>query len=296
MQLVHQLCVKGIHATKRDVFYTDVKLFKAQTESDDVLNDVACMIGTTRNSLNVVASDKGVVIGSVQFTEAGSQIDCAQMGVGGKAIPAHVDCISDIKGAAEFVLLVEKDAAFMRLAEDRFYDSYPCVIITAKGQPDVGTRLFLKKVVQALKIPVLALMDADPYGLKILSVYTSGSKNMAYDSLNLTTPDIKWLGVRPSDLDRYNIPDQCRLDMTPADLATGKQMMKEDFITQNPAWEKELKAMVRALRPPRPEPRSGRVPVASWPGISCALTRSSSYAFWWRNNRSIPRKRLRFRP
>jgi DNA topoisomerase VI subunit A len=33
----------------------------------------------------------------------------------------------------------------MRLAEDRFYNTYPCVIITAKGQPDVASRLFLKK-------------------------------------------------------------------------------------------------------------------------------------------------------
>jgi hypothetical protein len=39
-----------------------------------------------------------------------------------------------------FILLVEKDAAFMRLAEDRFYNTYPCIIITAKGQPDVATR------------------------------------------------------------------------------------------------------------------------------------------------------------
>jgi hypothetical protein len=38
--------------------------------------------------------------------------------------------------------------------------------------------------------------------IQILSVYMSGSKNMSYDSSNLTTPDIKWLGVRPSDLDR----------------------------------------------------------------------------------------------
>jgi hypothetical protein len=33
----------------------------------------------------------------------------------------------------------------------------------------------------------------------------SGSKNMSYDSSNLTTPDIKWLGVRPSDLDRCGL-------------------------------------------------------------------------------------------
>jgi DNA topoisomerase VI subunit A len=44
-----------------------------------------------------------------------------------------------------------------------------------------------------------------PAGLKILSVYMSGSKNMSYDSASLTTPDIKWLGVRPSDLDKYQV-------------------------------------------------------------------------------------------
>jgi meiotic recombination protein SPO11 len=62
------------------------------------------------------------------------------MGVGGKAIPPFIDKITDLQSEAKFVLLVEKDAAFMRLAEDRFYNKYPCIIITAKGQPDVATR------------------------------------------------------------------------------------------------------------------------------------------------------------
>lgn len=75
-------------------------------------------------------------------------------------------------------------------------------------------------------------------GLKILSVYMSGSKNMSYDSASLTTPDIKWLGVRPSDLDRYNIPQQCRLSMTESDLKTGRELLKEAFIQKNPAWTK----------------------------------------------------------
>jgi meiotic recombination protein SPO11 len=30
LQLIHQLCLKGIHVTKRDLFYTDVKLFQDQ--------------------------------------------------------------------------------------------------------------------------------------------------------------------------------------------------------------------------------------------------------------------------
>ena len=70
------------------------------------------------------------------------------------------------------------------------------VHLEGKGQPDVATRLFLRKVRDVLQIPVLALVDSDPYGLKILSVYCSGSKQMSYDSNHLTTTDIKWLGVR----------------------------------------------------------------------------------------------------
>ena len=244
MQLVHGVLSRGIHVTKRDLFYTDVKLFRDQKDSDAVLDDISCMLGCTRNSLHVVASEKGVVVGRLQYKEDGDEIDCTKMGVGGKAIPSNIDKITDMRTDAKFVLLVEKDAAFMRLAEDRFYNKYPCIIITAKGQPDVATRLFLSKVKRDLKIPVLALVDADPYGLKIISVYMQGSKNMAFDSANLTTPDIKWLGVRPSDLDKFKIPEQCRLDMSAKDIETGQHMLNEDFVKQNPEWVKEINIML----------------------------------------------------
>ena len=63
--------------------------------------------------------------------------------------------------------------------------------------------------------------------LKRLHAGHAGSMNMSYDSSNLTTPDIKWLGVRPSDLDRFNIPEQCRLPMTEEDMKTGKRLVGE---------------------------------------------------------------------
>ena len=73
----------------------------------------------------------------------------------------------------------------MRLSEDRFYrfelfvlinvwvflkcidllaSRFPCIIITGKGQPDIATRKFLRKLKMELKIPVLALVDSDPHG------------------------------------------------------------------------------------------------------------------------------------
>jgi len=245
MQLLHQVLRKRIHITKRDLFYTDVKLFVDQSESDGVLDDIATMIGCTRSNLHVVASDKGLVVGRISFREDGDLIDCTRMGVGGKAIPPYIDKITEIESDAEFVLLVEKEAAYLRMAEDRFYNRYPCIVITAKGQPDVATRMFLSRLTNELKIPVMGLFDADPYGLKILSVYISGSKNMSYDSASLATPDIKWLGLRPSDLDKYDIPEQCRLKMTENDIKTGKELLKEDFIRKNKEWTKELEIMVK---------------------------------------------------
>ncbi len=41
----------------------------------------------------------------------------------------------------------------------------------ASSEDERCRRLFLKKLKSTLKIPVLALVDSDPYGLKILSVY-----------------------------------------------------------------------------------------------------------------------------
>lgn len=57
----------------------------------------------------------------------------------------------------------------------------------------------------------------------------------------------EWLGLRPSDLNKYDLPDQCRLDMTENDIKTGQELMKEEFILKNPEWVKELEIMVRYL-------------------------------------------------
>jgi meiotic recombination protein SPO11 len=94
----------------------------------------------------------------------------------------------------------------------------------------------------------LGLVDSDPYGLKILLVYMLGSKNISYDSASLMTPDIMWLGLLPSDLNKYDLPDQCRLDMTENDIKTGKELMTEDFIQKNPKWMKELEIMVKTKK------------------------------------------------
>jgi meiotic recombination protein SPO11 len=59
------------------------------------------------------------VVGRIQYLEDGDLIDCTRMGVGGKAIPPYIDRVTGIQSDAQFIILVEKEAAYMRLAEDR---------------------------------------------------------------------------------------------------------------------------------------------------------------------------------
>lgn len=51
------------------------------------------------------------------------------------------------------------------------------------------------------RIPILGMVDGDPFGLDILSVYKYGSRGMQHENEKLATKRIKWLGVWASELD-----------------------------------------------------------------------------------------------
>jgi DNA topoisomerase VI subunit A len=58
----------------------------------------------------------------------------------------------------------------------------------------------LRKLKDALDVSVYALVDGNPSGILIYLTYRFGSENRAYDSLLLTLPDIKLLGVFPCEV------------------------------------------------------------------------------------------------
>ena len=84
-------------------------------------------------------------------------------------------------------------------------------------------------------------------------------------------PAGRWLGVRPSDLNKYNIPQQCRLEMTEHDIKEGKQLMQEDFIMSNPKWHAELETMVKSK-------------------VKAEIQALSSFGFQYLSQEYLPRK------
>ncbi len=239
-----ELLRRGIHAQLRDVFYTRAYIFNSQRESDDIIEDLAAMTGVYRESLGVIASAKGVCVGDIRIRDRGDLIDCSRLGTGGWSITPLVEEVEFIDVNAEFVLVVEKDAAFFRLVEDKFWKKHKCILITGKGQADIATRRFVKRLRDELDLPVFMLVDSDPYGFYIASVYKRGSITLSFDSLRLATRDAKLLGLLPSDLDKYEIPKYARLKMTEADVKRLLEIRKYAWF-QDERYQKEFELMLK---------------------------------------------------
>lgn len=244
MEIIFQLLKSSLHATKREVFYSDVNLFRDQKYSDKIIEDVASMLSTTRDSVHVVASARGSAMGRVTIRDGGDVIDLTKMGTGGWAVTPFLDQLEIVESDAEFILVSEKDAAVMRLAEAKYWNRQPCIVITGKGSGDIATRAFLKMLVKELEIPAFALVDSDPYGHYIYSVFLRGSKRLSYESPFIATPELKLLGVLSRDLDAFNIPKSVRIPMEPADIKRVREMLKEPFVQKNKEWVQDLKLML----------------------------------------------------
>ncbi len=245
LEVVYELLNEDIHATKREVFYTDVNLFQEQKNSDKSIEDAATMLYTTRNSTHIVAAPKGTCVGRLRIRDRNDIIDLEGLGSGGWTISPMLDNIEIIESDAEFILVIEKDAAMMRLAEARFWRKYPCILLTAQGVGNVAVRMFLKRLSKELNLPVFSLVDSDPYGHYIHSVYLRGSKRLSYESPFLATPNIKLLGVLTRDLDKYKIPQEVRIKMNKQDEKRTKDLLNEDFLKKNKAWEADLKLALK---------------------------------------------------
>ncbi len=246
MRILYEVLDREIHTTKRDLFYMAVNEFEAQSTSDALIEDLGAMLQVTRSSMNIWATSKGVVIGRLSFTERGDYIDCRAIG-SGKSIAPNIDDIDNLESDAEFVLVVEKDAVFNRLAEDHFYDYVPSILVTAKGQPDMATREFLRKINDELQLPILAIMDADVYGFEIMRVYTVGSKALSFEARTLAVPNIKWLGLLPTDLmedSGFGIPKSAFIKMSQSDVKKARRLLDEEFVLKRPKWREQLQVLL----------------------------------------------------
>ncbi|PKA61686.1 Meiotic recombination protein SPO11-1 [Apostasia shenzhenica] len=185
-------------------------------------------------------------MGWLTFVEAGRKICCVKSPNIACTIPVCVEEVEDIASVAQYILVVEKETVFQRLANDNFCTTNCCIVITGRGYPDVPTRRFLQHLVSQLHLPVYCLVDFDPYGFDILATYRFGSMNLAYDAKLLRVLEICWLGVFPSDFDEFHLPGGCLFSLTSEDKRRVEAMLSRCYLHQEaPRWRLELEIMLQ---------------------------------------------------
>ncbi|KAH9804183.1 Meiotic recombination protein SPO11-1 [Citrus sinensis] len=245
--IVQKLLQENIHMSKRDIYYMHPSLYSEQSIVDQAINDICILLQCSRHNINVVSAGKGMVMGWLRFLESGAKFDCINSPNDAHPIPTFVEKVKDIVSTANYILVVEKESVFHRLANDQYCTRNRCIVITGRGYPDISTRRFLRLLIEKLRLPTFCLVDCDPYGFDILTTYRFGSMQMAYDAKFLRIPEMHWLGAFPSDFEKYGLPKNCRLKLTAEDTRKTEAMLHRCYLQREvPHWRSELELMLQS--------------------------------------------------
>jgi len=249
---------EDLHTSIRGLYYQlkfslgediDESLFEEQSESNALVEDLEVSLAVKREDLHLTTDRKGVVAGNMivkdNFAGEQTEIDCAQQGRSGWMIPSDVDNgmeFVDIK--AKYVLVVEKDALWQRLNEDRFWKKDNCILITPKGQASRGTRRLIRRLADK-GLPVYVFTDCDAWGWYIYWTIKTGSMNLAYLGRDFSIPEAKFLGVTMSDIEKFPFLKKLTIKAKEIDIKRAEEMISYPWINMHPEWVSELKLVLK---------------------------------------------------
>ena len=167
----------------------------------------------------------------------------------GMLVPSLKDMLSVDMRKARWILVIEKEATFRSIAASGFWTTIASngIIVTGKGYPDIATRALLRFLSTAspqndfCSPPVYGLMDFDPDGMAMLSVYKHGSAALAHENAELRVPKLKWLGMQSRHIILATGSDdhasQGLLTLTTRDRQKAKRMLERSFARQSQSGE-----------------------------------------------------------
>ncbi|KAL5967863.1 Meiotic recombination protein SPO11, partial [Taenia solium] len=181
---------------------------------------------------------------SFKTSREGVGVPCSSIDVNGM-LRLFTHLAEDITCSAKFIIVIEKDATFQTIMLSEFYAEFqPCFLITSKGYPDLATRSFLFKLHQKHpKLPMFALVDADPHGLGIYLTYKYGSHNPALKSASGTVlgiPSLKLLGLLPSDIPMLQVKNRDLLEITDSDKLMLRSIKERRYYKEEKNLQSEV--------------------------------------------------------
>jgi DNA topoisomerase-6 subunit A len=264
--LLRNLEIEAVN-TKRELYYICKGLIKSdnrykpldfddQAESDSIVDFIGDMLKVYREELNCFANDRGGQTYSQQLvvTETLTDgdravIDLSSLGTAPyqpKNKPQSLRLKA--KKRIDFALVIESEGTANTLQSMGFTKRNNCILIGAQGVPSNAVRGWCKLIEEELDVPMYFFGDLDAYTLQnIYRTLKAGSAASLIRNADFSAPNVKFLGVLPEDVKKYDLP---YYKVRENDVAEARALKKaKDALENDPFFlDKKNKGLADILR------------------------------------------------
>lgn len=237
--------------TKRELYYICKGLIKGdrrlkpldfddQNESDSVIDFIGDMLRVYREELNCFANDRGGQTYSQQLVVTETMpdgdkavVDLSSLGTAPYQPKNRPQSLKlKAKKKIDFCLIVESEGTANTLQTMGFTKRNNCVLIGAQGVPSNAVRGWCKLLQEELSVPMYFFGDLDAYTLQnIFRTLKAGSAASLIRNADFSAPEVKFLGVLPEDVKKYDLPHYKVKESDPAEaraLKKAKDALEND--------------------------------------------------------------------
>lgn len=264
--LLNNLKIEAVN-TKRELYYMAKGLIKGnprlkpldfddQPESDAIIDFIGDMLEVYREELNCFANDRGGQTYSQQLVVTETMpdgdkavIDLSTLGTSPfqpKNKPQSLKLKA--KKKIDFCLVVESEGTANTLATMGFTKRNNCILMGAQGVPSNGVRGWCKLIEDQLDVPMYFFGDLDAYTMQnIFRTLKAGSAASLIRNADFSAPNVRFLGVLPEDIKKYDLPHYKVKESDPAEARALKKA--KDVLENDPFFsDKKNKDLADILR------------------------------------------------
>jgi DNA topoisomerase-6 subunit A len=217
----------GAVNTKRELYYIskgEVKHnafmkpidFADQDESDSIIDFICEILECYREELNCYANDRGgqtysqqLVVEETLSDGGRAVIDLSQLGTSPfqpKNRPQNLQLKARKK--IDYCLIVESEGTANTLVANGYTKRHNCILVGAQGVPSNAVRGWLRRIQDQLQVPLYFFGDLDAYTMQnIFRTLKAGSAASLIRNSNYSAPEVRFLGVLPEDIKKYDLND-----------------------------------------------------------------------------------------
>ncbi len=252
--LLNNIRTGGVN-TKRELYYMAKGLIKSdshlkpldfddQPESDAIIEFICDMLMVYREEMNCFANDRGGQTYSKQLvvTEhlpdgTRAEVDLGSLGTT-PFQPKNKPQVFKLKtkGKIDFCLIIESEGTANTLVSNGFTKRYKSILVGAQGVPSNGVRGWVRTIQDQLKIPCFFYGDLDAYTLQnIFRTLKAGSAASLIRNSEFSAPDVRFLGVLPEDVKKYDLHCYPVSEKNPAEARSLKKA--RDVLQNDPFFQ-----------------------------------------------------------